>query len=464
MLAKLAKERLEADPELARLASPAQQRGGVGEPEWRGAAKEAQYITALEWMLAGPSETGKTWAALWRLDQLLSSTKNAQAALVRKVAADIGPTVLRIYKKVVQRSASAARAYGGEKPEWYDYPNGARLYVGGMDRPGKVLSGERDFIYVNQAEELSLDDWETLTTRTTGRGAVTDTPMLFGDCNPGAPTHWIINRPVLKVMHSKHEDNPSLYDGDNQLTPQGHRTMRVLDNLTGIRRKRLRQGLWVAAEGTVYDFDRAVHLIDPFPIPAEWTRIRSIDFGYTNPFVCQWWALDNDGRMYLYREIYMTHRTVKAHAKKIRELECWYLDDGSENPDRERIAYTLADHDAEDRATLAEERIGTTAATKALSTGREKVEERLKVAGDGRPRLFVMHGALAELDEEYLVQQKHPTCTEQEFEMYMWPKGGDGKPIKEMPIDMYNHGMDAMRYAVMKLTGTASNSAVGAFG
>src|SRR5687767_10705750 len=56
----------------------------VGEPEFRGAALEAQTITAPEWMLAGPSETGKTFGALWRLDQLLNNTPNSTYGLVRK--------------------------------------------------------------------------------------------------------------------------------------------------------------------------------------------------------------------------------------------------------------------------------------------------------------------------------------------------------------------------------------------
>lgn len=435
----------------------------VAMPTFRGTALQAQTITAHEWMLAGPAETGKTWATLWRLDTLLRTTPRAQGALVRKVAADIGPTVLRTFKRVIERSGSGATPFGGEKPEWYDYPNGARLFLGGMDRPGKVLSGERDFVYVNQAEELTLEDWETLTTRTTGRGAVTDTPMLFGDCNPGPPTHWIINRPALTVLHSRHEDNPSLYDEHGALTPQGVRSMGILDNLTGVRKKRLRLGLWVAAEGTVYDFDRSVHLIDPFPIPAEWTRIRAIDFGYTNPFVCQWWAQDPDGRLYLYREIYMTRRTVKAHAQTIQAVEQWYLPDGSDNPERERIALSLADHDAEDRATLEESRIYTRAANKALTVGIQKVEERLRLAGDGKPRLYIFRNALVQQDEE-LVNARQPVSTEQEFEMYAWPKGQDGKAIKEVPVDMYNHGMDAMRYAVMRLDSQTTSSAVGAFG
>jgi phage terminase large subunit len=205
----------------------------------------------------------------------------------------------------------------------------------------------------------------------------------------------------------------------------------------------------VSAEGTVYEFDARLHLIDPFPIPAAWTRFRSIDFGYTNPFVCGWWALDPDGRMYLYREIYMTQRTVRQHADQIKRLERWYVNDDGKtpNPQRERIEATVADHDAEDRATLHECGIYTRPADKAISPGIQAVESRLAVAGDGRPRLFVVRGCLVERDEELAAAHK-PVCTEQEFDVYVWPKGADGRPVKEVPVDLNNHGMDQTRYAV----------------
>lgn len=387
-------------------------------------------------MIAGPAETGKTFAALYRLDTLLRTTPKSSYALVRKVAADIGPTVLRTYQRVLALSGNGAAAYGGNSPQWYDYPNGARLWIGGMDRPGKVLSGERDGIYVNQAEELTLEDWEVLSTRTTGRGAVTETPMLFGDCNPGPSTHWIINRPSLTVLYSQHEDNPTLYDDAGAITEQGKRSMAVLDALTGVRYKRLRLGLWVAAEGTVYDFDRGVHLVDRFPIPADWRRLRVIDFGYTHPFVCQWWAIDPDGRMYLYREIYMTQRTVRVHAAEIHRVS-----------EDERYEATIADHDAEDRATLVENGIRTIAAQKAVSPGLQAVETRMKLAGDRRPRLMLMRDTLNERDE-YLAEHRKPLSTEQEFELYVWPKDAGGKTLKEAPVKENDHGMDAMRYAV----------------
>lgn len=218
--------------------------------DFRGDNLRAQSLTDREWVLAGPSETGKTWATLWRLDKELAATRGAQGALVRKLAVDIAPTVLVTYRRVLALSHSGAVPYGGEKPEWYDYPNGSRLYIGGIDRPGRILSGERDFVYVNQAEELDVGDWETLTTRTTGRGAVTETPMLFGDCNPADPEHWILSRATggaLTLLKSRHEDNPSLHDGSDW-TAQGRRTLATLDSLTGARYSRLRLGEWVIGD------------------------------------------------------------------------------------------------------------------------------------------------------------------------------------------------------------------------
>lgn len=290
-------------------------------PTFRGAGLEVQSYRGSEFILAGPSETGKTWATLWLFDSLLKETPNAQAGLVRKVAADINPTVLVTYRRVIERSKSGALAYGGEKPEWFDYPNGARLYIGGMDRPGKVLSGERDFIYVNQAEELTLEDWEILTTRTTGRGSVTATPMLFGDCNPGPEDHWILKRDALKVFYSKHEDNPSLFDKRGRMTPQGERTIKALDALTGIRKARLRHGKWVGAEGLFFEeWDEDLHTCEPFDIPKDWPVWGALDYGFSHPTAFGLFTEDNDGCIYLIGEHIQHKWLVPLHCKAIRRI------------------------------------------------------------------------------------------------------------------------------------------------
>lgn len=393
-------------------------------------------------MLSGPAETGKTVAALWLLDSLLSSTAKANAALVRKVAADVGPTVLLTYKRILEASKSGAVPFGGEKPEWYTYPNGAKLYIGGMDRPGKVLSGERDWIYVNQAEELSLEDWETLSTRCTGRGAVTDHPMLFGDCNPGGQSHWILKRESLRKFYSRHEDNPTLFDEGGNLTEQGVRSMAVLDNLTGVRKLRLRKGIWAAAEGMVYEdvWDASNNICDRFDIPAEWPRYWAVDFGFTNPFTWAAYATDEDGRLFKYKEIYFTQRLVEDHAKQILEVTA-----GDPLPQA-----FICDHDAEGRATLEKHTgVSTTAARKAVTDGIQHVAARYKKAGDGRARFFHMRDSLVERDPK-LEEKKKPFCSEDEIESYIWDTSNSRKKGEE-PVKENDHGMDRDRYMVAHL-------------
>lgn len=223
----------------------------MGKLRFRGAALQAQTITDSEWIISGPAETGKTFASMYRLHRELSNTPNARATIVRKVRAALTGTALETWRRVVNIGGLKPREYGGESASIYLYPNGSKCYVGGLDNRNKILSGERDFIYVNQAEELTVEDWETLTTRTTGRGAVTKTPMLFGDCNPADPEHWILHRSQagsLTVLRSQHVDNPSLYEDDGSLTQQGQRTMKILQTLTGTRYARLYLGEWVRGD------------------------------------------------------------------------------------------------------------------------------------------------------------------------------------------------------------------------
>jgi phage terminase large subunit len=417
-------------------------------PTFRGACLEAQTMTAHEWINAGPAETGKTFSLLWRLDSLLRATPRARAAIVRKVRADMDGTVLETWERVIEIRGGVS-TFGGESAKFYDYPNGSRVHVGGMDRPGKTLSSERDFIYVNQAEELALEDWEFLLRPTTGRGAVTATPMLFGDCNPGPPDHWIKRRASIRLLESVHQDNPTLFRDDGTPTEQWlQRTGPILESMTGVRRDRLYLGLWVAAEGAVYAYQPKYHLIDETALPEIKRWIVSIDFGYTNPFVAQLWGLDSDDRMYLVSEIYRTRRIVEDHARDIKAMV-----------GGRRVEIYIADHDAEDRATLERHGIKTIAAQKAVTVGIQAVQARMVVQPDGKPRLFIVRGALVERDEN-LVTTKKPVCTEQEFPEYVWAKDASGRPLKEEPVKVNDHGMDACRYAAVYASGDGRSSVV----
>ncbi len=403
-----------------------------------GASLDFWNSHAQEVIIDGPAETGKTLGALHKVDGLCWKYAGCQGAIVRKTRADMAGTCLQTFETKVLMPGSPVKPYGGSSVQWYDYPNGSRIWVGGLDDPGKVLSSERDFIYVNQAEELILDAWETMLTRVTGRAGHVPHPQLMGDCNPGPPSHWIKERQKegkLLLLESRHEDNPTLWDSKKHTwTPQGIRTLAILDSLTGTRKERLRYGRWVQAEGVIYDaFDERKHLIDRFEIPSDWQRFRSVDFGGAHPFVCQWWTMDHDGRLYLYREIYMTGRTVAEHSAQIVSLT-----------DKERIERTICDHDVEDALTLRANGVPNRPAVKGdVVAGIHRVQERLKVRNDGKPRLLIMRGSLVEIDRS-LSDDHKPTSTLDEFTCYIW----NDKSAKDVPVKKYDHGMDALRYMV----------------
>ena len=409
----------------------------------RGAAKSLWSCRDPEVMISGPAETGKTWSALQKLNALAWKYPNAQLAMIRKTQSSLQSSVVVTFRRIIGTD-SPVKPYGGQTPVWYDYPNGARIWLGGMDNPDKVLSSERDFIYVNQAEELTIKDWETLRTRNTGRGGVAPYAQQFGDCNPGPPTHWIKDRErsgKLRLFESRHEDNPTLFDDDGKITAQGVKSLAVLDGLTGVRYYRLRKGLWVAAEGVIYEnWDTSVHHLhrhEIAPIGNSWPRIWGVDFGYTHPFVWQQWIIDPDGRLILDREIYRTRKLVEDHARSI-------LDVTKNDP---KPQYLICDHDAEDRATL-ERHLGikTTAAYKGVSDGIQAVQTRLKVAGDGKPRIIILRDALVDEDKD-LKENRKPTCTAEEFEVYTWQMT-PGQELKDVPLKENDHGMDNMRYVV----------------
>lgn len=421
----------------------------VGFRCYGGAAKFWQY-TGPEVVLSEPYDTGKTITALQKLNVLLAKYANARALMVRKTYKSLINSAVVTFEEKVHRGKIDAPGYpiskyGGERPEHYDYPNGARLVLGGMDNPQKTLSAEYDFVYVPQLEELTADEYQALVRACSGRAGNAPYTQLLCDCNPDVPEHWILKRGRLVFLESRHEDNPTIYerDANGNLTGNyalgGEARMAALDSMTGVRYKRGRLGLWVGREGQVYEYDPAIHLIDRFDIPEDWPRYRCIDFGYANPFVCKWYAVDGDGRLYRYREIYMSQRTVKQHAKLINSF-------------KEPIVATVADHDAEDRATLAENGIHTIAADKRISVGIEKMEERIKAAKDGKPRIFYLRDSLIEVDQRMRDQSK-PTCTEEEFGGYVWPTTKAGRAADERPIKTDDHGMDTDRYMIMYFDG-----------
>ncbi len=409
----------------------------------RGACLEAFHRRDPEVLVAGPAGTGKSRACLEKLHTMCLLNPNMRGLIVRKTAVSLSSTALVTWRRDVIAEALTAGVvtfYGGsaEEPAQYRYANGSKVILGGLDKSIKIMSSEYDLIYVQEATELLEDDWEALTTRL--RSNVVSFQQLLADCNPSTPTHWLktrCDRGQTVMLESRHEDNPTLFDDTGTITVSGAEYISKLDALTGPRYLRLRKGVWAAAEGVIYDeWDSAVHLIDPYPIPDEWRRIWVVDFGYVNPFVLQCWAIDPDGRMILYRELYHTERLVEDHARQIMSIVApngtWL---------EPKPSHIICDHDAEGRATL-DKHLGrsTTPAVKTVLDGIQMVQTRIRAG-----RLLIMRDCRVERDQA-LADTSKPTCTAEELPGYIW-----ADTLKEQPVKEDDHGVDALRYAVMAL-------------
>ncbi len=406
--------------------------------EPRGILAEVQHLNNPEIVISGPAGTGKSRACLEKMNTWAWQYPGMRGLILRKTRASLTESGLVTFERDVLGEGNPIAA-GPQRVNRhsYLYPNGSELVVGGLDKPTRVMSTEYDLIYIQEAIELSMDEWESLTTR--NRNFITPLQQIIADTNPDKPRHWLkarCDQNATRLLDSRHEDNPRLWDAERgEWTPKGVAYIARLDALTGPRKLRLRYGRWVQAEGVVYEnYEPSLHLIDRFNVPSEWRRLRVVDFGYTNPFVCQWWAIDPDGRAYLYREIYMSQRLVEDHARQIVELSAG-----------ERIEATIADWDAEDRATLDRHGVPTIPAIKDVSPGIQAVQQRLKIAGDGRPRIFFLRDSVVEADPA-MIEAKKPTSTVEEIDGYVWSKSQEGKATRENPVKVDDHGMDGTRY------------------
>jgi len=359
-----------------------------------------------------------------------------------------------------------------------------------LDLPTKIGSIEAGWIGVDEGRELTEDDWVMLL----GRLRLDRVPFhqIFTATNPDSPSHWLYQRfyiepygrpdtikiPLPGSVTGKSTSmlSPSLSRQavksstmDNVFLPESYR--QSMARFRGRYKQRYVDGEWVGFEGLVYDnFSPDVHIVDRFPINPKWRVYRSIDFGYTNPFVCQWWAavppnLSNDDiptmngaphpgykgpGMYMFREVYYSGRTVEQHAPTIRRLSEPYV-----------IHTTFADHDAEDAQTLARHSIHTVPAYKSVSPGIQEVYEGLggHPGESGEllisPQIYFFRDAVYEIDPK-LADKRLPTCTVDEFYSYEW--AGQNAPSssihgsKEVPVDRNDHGMDAMRYMIYSMS------------
>jgi len=226
-------------------------------------------------------------------------------------------------------------------------------------------------------------------------------------------------------------------------------------------RRALLMGDWDSFEGQAFpeivikpqNKDRLwTHVIEPFDIPLSWPRYFSFDYGYSDPFACQWWAMDHEGRAYMYREWY---GCIPNKADKGLKLTPSQIADGilereeSEIQDNLRIMRT-ADPSIFDKSrgnSIADQmapgymgRAKGVLFSKGDNTrlaGKAEVHERLRFDKDGKPMMYIFS-----------------TCKDWIRTVPNLPY--DEKKTEDIDTDAEDHDYDATRYFLMDHPMTAS--------
>ncbi len=240
--------------------------------------------------------------------------------------------------------------YDGENRRW-TFPNGSMLQFCHCKEENDVYnyqSQQFDILLIDEATQFTRFQYRYLTSRNRATRAGV-TPFAALATNPGNVGHiWFKSEFVdigppeevreVEVEPGKFERHmfiPARLSDNQVLETRDPNYRKRLENLPEVDRRMLLDGDWDIFAGQYYsEFRRDVHVLKPFPLPEHWRRFRSLDYGL-DMTACHWWAVDDEGREYVYRELYEPNLSLSQAAKRILVL----------SPADEHIAYTVASPD-----------------------------------------------------------------------------------------------------------------------
>lgn len=243
-----------------------------------------------------------------------------------------------------------------------------------------------------------------------------DGAKLWFSCNPGSPQHWFYTEWIKRhkernalYLHFEMTDNPGLSE----------KTLERYQNMfTGAFYDRYIRGLWVLAEGLVYDFGEE-NIVDDVPESGEY--YISCDYGTLNPFSAGLWCWDGKTATRI-REYYYSGR--EEHRNKTDEE---YYTELEKLVGELPVISVIVDPSAASFIEVIKRH------------GKFKVRKAVNdvLPGIATTARYLRSGAL----------KIHRSCKDaiREFGLYRW----DEKSTEDRPIKENDHAMDDTRYFAM---------------
>lgn len=266
---------------------------------------------------------------------------------------------------------------------------------------------------------------ESFVNQATGRCSVSGSKFWF-NCNPDNPSHWFKKNWIDKAkdkkllyLHFTMDDNLSLSEDIKE---------RYRGLYVGVFFKRFILGLWVVAEGAIYDmFDehKNVYQVLPKKITHYPEPTIAVDYGTTNPLAALL-CLDGETHLYIEDEYYFNSRAEgyqKTDEQYVADLEKWLQSYYGPDPD---VCFVV-DPSAASFIT-------------ALRLHGYRVREADNEVLDGIRLVSTL------MSKRVLQINKQCKNLIREILGYVWDDSG--KVEKEKPLKMNDHAVDALRYFI----------------
>ncbi len=345
----------------------------------------------------GGTRSGKTYnILLWVIFYYSTQENNKTITICRKTFPSLRASVMRDFFEILRNNDLYNESYHNRSNHEY-YLNGNLVEFISLDQPQKIRGRKRNLLYINEANELTFEDWQQLIMRTEDRAIL--------DYNPSDAFHWIYDKVVTRDDCEFHQttylDNPFL---DSSIRNEIER-LRDTDSdywrIYGLGERGM-------SRATIFQFGQA-------EIPTDATLLcHGLDFGYTNDPSALVAVYKSGDNLYVDELIYRT---------------------GMTNPDISNVLNSLGlDRRTEVFADSAEPK---------------SIEELHRMGWNVKPTQKGADSVIVGIDvlkRHKLFVTPRSSNLIKELQNYKWVEDKNGNLLNK-PIDAFNHAIDALRYA-----------------
>ena len=303
-------------------------------PELYPKQKEYCLATNRRICFGGARGGGKSFVSRIKLCLLAFYYPGIQILLLRRTLTELRENHINQLQKLLhtyEKDSSKRFAEYKDSTKEFKFPNGSRIILGYCDNENDVLQYQGqsyDVIVMEEATHFTEFQYQALTesNRLSGNIQKEFTPRMYFTCNPGGVGHHWVKRLFIDRDYRENENPddyifiPSLVFDNKWLMENDPGYVKTLENLPEDRRKAMLYGNWDIFDGQYFkNFDRSIHVIEPFEIPEEWVRYRTLDYGL-DKLACYWIAIDPRGNEFCYKELYENDLIISDAARRILEV------------------------------------------------------------------------------------------------------------------------------------------------